>query len=65
MRWGGWCGGSAGALDWCEWVAQVVELLTCASQFVVGVLRARRAVPSAGAGEWVCSWSISSLMRGA
>ena len=27
----------AGALDWCEWVAQVVELLTCTSQFVVGV----------------------------
>ena len=34
---GGRCGGSAGALDWGEWVAQVMELLTCTSQFVVGV----------------------------
>ena len=36
--------GAAGAEDrlvlltaWGEWVAQVVELLTCAGQFVVGV----------------------------
>ena len=37
MGWGGLCGRSAGALDWGEWVAQVVDLLTCAGQFVVGV----------------------------
>ena len=36
MRRGGWCGGSAGVLDWGEWVAQVMELLTRTSQFVVG-----------------------------
>ena len=38
VRRGGWCGRSAGVLDWCEWVAQVLEFLTCTSQFVVGVL---------------------------
>ena len=38
VRRGGWCGRSAGVLDWCEWVAQVVEFLTCTSQFVVGGL---------------------------
>ena len=26
-----------GVLDWCERVAEVVEFLTCTSQFVVGV----------------------------
>ena len=34
---GGWCRRSAGVLDWCERVAEVVEFLACPSQFVVGV----------------------------
>ena len=38
MGWGGRCGRAVGALDWGEWVAQVLELLACAGQFVSGVL---------------------------
>ena len=38
MGWGGRCGRAAGALDWGEWVCQVVELLARAGQFVGGVL---------------------------
>ena len=34
---GGWCRRSAGVFDWCERVAEVLEFLTCPSQFVVGV----------------------------
>ena len=34
---GGWGRRSAGVLDWCERVAEVLEFLACPSQFVVGV----------------------------
>ena len=69
MGWFARAGGVASALDRSERIAQNVKLLFCAGKFVGGdpvvFLRARRAVPSAGAGEWDWSCWMRRLINGA